>query len=389
MKLLFACANSASDPNLWSGTVWNCRRGLEAAGVELAILDNIPFECPVRLRLLHQSYKRLGHQTHSLQSEPVILQRAADRIAARFAEGDCAAVFVPGSGVPVYAYLPPSIPTFPYLDATKLSWVRAYYGLDTLSARSRRHIDAVDRTSLQNAALTFFSSQWALDEAVSDYGIAPDRAMIVPFGANLTDPPSRVQIAGYIATRPWAPLNFLFLGVEWERKGGPEALAIVRELRRRGVFATLHVVGCTPTLGADDRELVQLHGFIDHRSPEGLPKFKQLLAQAHVLMFLSRAEAFGIALCEAAAFGVPLFGANTGGIPTVVRPGVNGWLAPVPFSPEAAATMLQGTLSRPDEYRRLAYGAREDFEKRLNWSTAASTLVRAMEQALVAHSTPA
>jgi hypothetical protein len=77
MKLLYACADRADDPHLWSGLVSNCRQALLDTGVELAVFDRIPFECPVPLRLLHQAHKRLGRKTHLLQIEPVILRRAA------------------------------------------------------------------------------------------------------------------------------------------------------------------------------------------------------------------------------------------------------------------------------------------------------------------------
>lgn len=382
MKLLYACANSASDPQLWSGTVWNCRRGLESAGVEIEVLDNIPFACPLHLRVRHALHKRLGRKVHFLQCEPEILRRAAKRIAKRFAKGDCDAVFCPGSGVPVYARLPAKIPTFTYLDATKLSWVRTYFGVDTLSARSRRHVAAVDRASLTNARTNFFSSQWAMTEAVRDYGVAAERMAVVPFGASATDPPSRQEVDGWIWGRPRDAIHLLFFGKEWERKGGPEALATVRALRSRGAQAVLHVVGCMPKLDKDERALVELHGFIKHSEPEGRKTFRALLARMHVLLFLSRAEAFGIALCEAAAFGVPMYASNTGGIPTVVRPGVNGWLAPTPFFAEAAASTLLRNVFDVETYRRLASGARDDFEKRLNWSVAGASLVAHMQAAL-------
>ena len=382
MKLLFACANSASDPHLWSGTVWNSRRALESAGVELEVIDNIPFECPLHLRILHQFYKRLTKKTHSLQSEPAVLEHAAQQIATRFSRGDCQAVFSPGSGVAVHAYIPAKIPVFPYLDATKLSWIRTYFGEQTLTSRSRHHIDAVDRISLNNATKTFFSSQWALDEAVRDYGVSAERMAVVPFGANLVDPPSRTEVDKWIQDRPRDTLNLLFLGKEWERKGGPEALALVRELGRRGLKAVLHIVGCTPQIDEADRPLVELHGFINHSRTEGWKTFRPLLAQSHALIFLSRAEAYGIALCEAAAFGVPMFASDTGGIPTIVQPGVNGWLSPMPFSASEGASALQTTFAQPESYQRLADGARLDYENRLNWSAAGTALVQHMHQAL-------
>jgi glycosyltransferase involved in cell wall biosynthesis len=382
MKLLYACADRADDPHHWSGTVWNCRRALEAAGVTLAVFDRIPFECPRPLRLLHQLHKRLGRKTHYLQIEPAVLRRAARRIAERFARGDCDAVFCPGTGVPVHAYVPAAVPVFAYLDATKRSWIATYFGLGTLSTRSRRHVDEADRAGLRNNTRTFFSSDWAMAEAARDYGVPPGRMAVVPFGANLAEAPARPEVEAWIAARRREPLRLLFLGKEWIRKGGPEALALIRALRAGGLPATLDIVGCVPALDANDRALTRVHGFIDHSSPDGGKLFHALLREAHVLLFLSRAEAYGIALCEAAAFGVPACASDVGGIPTIVRHGVTGWLARTPFSPGEAAATLAAAWRSPDQYRRIALAARADFEARLNWQVAGRSLKTSIEQAL-------
>jgi len=382
MKLLYACANRADDPRLWSGTVSNCRQALLDTGVELAVLDEIPFSCPLTLRLLHQAHKRFGRKIHLLQIEPAMLRRAARRIATRFAQGDCDAIFCPGTGVPVYTYLPADLPVVTYLDATKRTWIGSYFGLDTLCPRSRRQVDEVDRVSLANNRLTIFSSDWARAEASRDYAVPAAQMAVVPFGANLLDPPSRAEVDTWISVRQHAPLRLLFLGKEWIRKGGPEALTVVRALRARGLPAMLDVVGCTPDLTGDDRLLAHVHGFIDHSTPEGRQRFRSLLSEAHVLMFLSRAEAYGIALCEAAAFGVPAYAANVGGIPTIVRPGVTGWLADVPFSPDRAADALAAAWRSPELYGALARAARADFESRLNWRAAALSLAAQITRVL-------
>ncbi|MBC7365269.1 MAG: glycosyltransferase family 4 protein [Undibacterium sp.] len=385
MKLLYACADGADDPLLWSGIVWNCRHALETAGVQLAVFDRIPFECPLPLRLRHQLHKRLGLKTHYLQIEPAVLRPAARRIAARFAEGDCDAVFCPGTGVPVHTYLPAGVPVFTYLDATKRSWIETYSGLETLCARSRRQVEQADRVSLRHHTLTFFSSDWAANEAARDYGVPADRMAVVPFGANLLAAPKLAEVEAWITARRRDPLRLLFLGKEWERKGGPEALALIRALRALGLPATLDIVGCAPSLDAADHALTRIHGFIDHSSTAGEKQFRALLREAHVLLFLSRAEAYGIALCEAAAFGVPAYANAVGGIPTIVRDGVNGWLGSLPFSAEAAAATLAAAWRSPDHYRRIALAARADYEARLNWPAAALSLKTHIARALAAH----
>ncbi|MEO6876728.1 MAG: hypothetical protein ABI222_18100, partial [Opitutaceae bacterium] len=246
MKILYACANSADDPLLWSGLVANTRQALQDAGVEIATLDRIPMESPLRLRILHQVYKRLGRKTHMLQLEPAVLRRAARRITDRFDQGDCDAVFCPGTGVPVYTFVPPRVPVFTYLDATKRTWIGEYFGLESLCARSRRQVDQVDRVGLANNTLSFFSSDWAQTEAARDYGVPAERMAVVPFGANLRDAPSFTDVAGWIEARQRVPLRLLFLGKEWDRKGGPDALALVHALHARGLPATLDIVGCEP-----------------------------------------------------------------------------------------------------------------------------------------------
>ncbi len=389
MKLLYTCADRADDPLHWSGTVWNCRNALERAGVELAVLDRIPFECPWPLRLAHQWLKRMGRKTHHLQLEPAVLRPAARRIAERFARGDCGAVFCPGTGVPVDTWLPSSIPVFTYLDATKRSWLETYVGMDTICARSRRHVAETDRMRLHNHALTVFSSEWARDAAIRDYDASPARLAVVPFGANLIDAPTRAEVESWITVRRREPLRLLFLGKEWERKGGPDALALVRALRARGLPASLDIVGCSPSLGSADLGYIRVHGFLDHSTAEGARRFRALLRESHILLFLSRAEAYGIALCEAAAFGVPAYARPVGGIPTIVRDGVNGWLGDAAFSAEKAAATLAAAWRSPDSYRRIALAARLDYEERLNWRVAGRSLRSRVEETLALRAAPA
>jgi len=383
MKLLYACSDNASDPHLWSGTVWNCRQALVRSGLEVEAFDRIPFSCSLSLRLLHQWYKRRGQKLHYLQIEPSILRRAARRIEQRFAKGDCAAVFTPGTGVPVYAYVSANVPVYTYLDASKRDWIQTYFGLNTLCPRSQRQVDTVDRAGFANNRLNFFSSDWAATQAALDYDVPSNRVAVVPFGANLAEPPSHEEVTTWITTRSRQEFRLLFLGKEWERKGGPEAMALVRELNRLGVPAKMDIVGCNPPpLDHADRHNVNLHGFIDHSQPAGREKFRALLVQTHALVFLSRAEAFGIALCEAAAFGVPALASPVGGIPTIIHEGINGWFATAPYDATSAATTLAKVWREPERYARIALGARMEFENRLNWDVTGRSLRALIENSL-------
>ncbi len=58
--------------------------------------------------------------------------------------------------------------------------------------------------------------------------------------------------------------KLLFIGVDWERKGGDVALKVVELLNNMGVQTELHIVGCDPE-GSMPTFVVR-HGFIPKKT---------------------------------------------------------------------------------------------------------------------------
>lgn len=92
-------------------------------------------------------------------------------------------------------------------------------------------------------------------------------------------------------------------------------------------------------LGVAGRVLVT--GFRPHR------EVPALLAAADVVVLPSRYEELGTALVEAMAAGRPVVASAVGGIPELVRDGVDGLLVP-PGEPVALATAVEKLLADPD-----------------------------------------
>jgi glycosyltransferase involved in cell wall biosynthesis len=69
-------------------------------------------------------------------------------------------------------------------------------------------------------------------------------------------------------------------------------------------------------------------------------------------------EAFGLAVVEAMAQGKPVVASRVGGIPELVRDGVDGLLVP-PGRPEALARALAQLLADPLRARRMGRAARK------------------------------
>ena len=76
---------------------------------------------------------------------------------------------------------------------------------------------------------------------------------------------------------------------------------------------------------------------------------------------------------EASQWGVPVVAARAGGIPEVVRDGVNGLLVP-PGDEEALATALERVLGDPAFRARLVAGARTSLDHRFSPETFRSTI---------------
>ncbi len=180
-------------------------------------------------------------------------------------------------------------------------------------------------------------------------------------GANLDEDP------GPGSFRPsLGALTLLFVGYDWNRKGGPLVLDTFAELKRRIGRVTLHVVGVTPenTRGVEG---VIHHGVLRKSSPEERERLIELFRTASFFFMPSRAEAFGLVYCEACAFGLPPVAADTGGVGEIIEHGVNGLLLPTSATASDYADAIQAVWSDGARYRAMQAHARQAFEKRLNW----------------------
>jgi glycosyltransferase involved in cell wall biosynthesis len=123
-----------------------------------------------------------------------------------------------------------------------------------------------------------------------------------------------------------------------------------------------------------------VHRFIDRSTAEGSALFRELLSRSHFLLFFSKAEAYGLAPCEANAFGVPCLATAVGGIPTVVREGANGFLFPAPLDLVSCTKRVMELVADRQSYGALARSARAEFDTRLNWKVAGARLRELIEE---------
>jgi glycosyltransferase involved in cell wall biosynthesis len=105
----------------------------------------------------------------------------------------------------------------------------------------------------------------------------------------------------------------------------------------------------------------------------------KLFAESHFLLLPSKAEAFGLVLCEAGSFGVPSLATNVGGIPTIINDDVNGRLFPKDGGIEAYCNYICDLFSKYQTYKDLALSSFNEFEARLNWPVAGKAARKLLE----------
>ena len=143
-----------------------------------------------------------------------------------------------------------------------------------------------------------------------------------------------------------SPLQLLMVGAINENKNQRLAIEALTKIPN----AELTIVGC----GADKEELVELTkrlslesrvkwvGFVEEPSP--------YYRQAHLLLMLSKYEAFPYVVLEAMSNGVPVVAVPVGGVPEIIKTGENGWLIDS-YSKDKLSTLINKISEDNDTYR--------------------------------------
>ena len=363
------------DVRAWSGIPFFIARALRRQVDRVSLVGPLrrPAATP-RLRLRQIKSRARGERF--LRQHTVPVARAMGEQASAQLRLDPPDVVLAIGTTPV-GWVETPAPIVTWVDATfesNLYFYDAYAGLEAANVAEGH---AVEQRALDRAALSVYPSAFALRSARGYYGKA--EVALVPFGANLPDPPSGEDVERAIRARAVDRVRLLFLGAGWVRKGGDVAARAVGELRQRGVDAELVVAG-SPVPAQDRGPGVRAVGFLDKGTNQGAAAFDRLLATSHALLLPTRAEAFGCVFCEASAYGVPSIAPAIGGVPTAVEDGVNGRLVPPRATPAEIADAVEGLAADPDGYRELCRSARARFERELNWDAAVGRVVARLRE---------
>lgn len=373
MNIAYISRFKSIDIKNWSGSEYYIADAISnKSGNQLSAITGLEEKLDFYTRLKYQTHLRLNKKYH-LNRSPYVLKQYAKQAEYQLKQINADVVFSPGT-MPI-AYLECKQPKVFYTDATFASMINYYDWYKGLSNMTIKEGLKADKLAIENSALAIFSSDWAAQSAINDYDADPRKIKVVPLGANIDKEPEYEEIKEAIYNRSTKVCKILFLGVDWERKGGDIVLQSVVKLNEIGLKTELHIVGLD-NLPEHIKQLpfVINHGFISKSSTDGVSRLENIIKLSHFLFLPSQAEAYGLVFCEAAAYGLPSISTQTGGITTIIKNNVNGITYPLSTDVDEYVKYIHDLFSDQDRYRNLALSSYNDFKIRLNWTVAGNTI---------------
>jgi glycosyltransferase involved in cell wall biosynthesis len=204
-------------------------------------------------------------------------------------------------------------------------------------------------------------SEWIKKRVHDNYNIAPNKIDVVEFGANIPTPQT------YSCEISMDVCRLLFIGREWERKGGNTLLEIYQILKNNDFLCHLTIIGVNPPIENKQDENITVIPYLDKSQPDDLNRLCKILSESHFLILPTKFDAFGIVFCEASAFAVPSIAANVGGVGSAIHNGKNGYLLESDATANDYANIITSVFRDKEKYIELRRSSRIEFETRLNW----------------------
>jgi glycosyltransferase involved in cell wall biosynthesis len=293
----------------------------------------------------------------------------------RLSEKDYDLIVAPAASAEV-ARLKTKVPIVYISDATLKASLNYHKALSGLTDSSLKESLETERMALEKSALLMFTTSWAADSAIEGFGVDPKKIEVAPFGANFQEEPKRED---FLSKQQEPVCNLLFVGVQWENKGGPIAVNALKYLLKQGIDARLTVCGCVPP-SEFAHERIRVIPFLNKSIESERKQLYQLYADATFLILPTRFEAYGLVFCEASAYGLPSLATRTGGVPGVITEGVNGYLFDPNDHGQGYARKIIELLNDKKKYEELCYSSRRLYEEKLNWNSWAERLIGALQK---------
>lgn len=209
-------------------------------------------------------------------------------------------------------------------------------------------------------------SEWGRQSVINDYNIEPEKVKVIYPGVDINK-----LTPGEKKPDSKKPFNILFIGTDFERKGGEDVVAVF--LDRFADKAELHLVTKAPIKYQHPH--IHIHKNVQAYSPDWL----KLYHQADVFIMPTHFEGFGWVFLEAMAAGLPVIATDINAIPEMVTHGETGFLIQ-PGDRTNLAHHLEYLIDNPSLAQSMGAKGRLKVEKSFNAPLHCQTLANMFEK---------
>ncbi len=259
----------------------------------------------------------------------------------------------------------------PYIlstDLTPLQYDRigSYFGHSKNSSiLIRRYKHWINRRLFQGAAKILPWSQWARRSFLEEYGVSADKIELLPPGVDVT-----LWQPGH--KRSDGPLQILFVGSDFYRKGGMDLLSAFDQLPTNMAELILVTKSNIPS-----RPGIQVFREMQPNSPALI----NLYQSCDLFVLPSRSEPFGFAAVEAGAVGLPVIATAVNGLVDIVIDGKTGFLIE-PGDVAGLANRLRQLAADRALARRLGMAGRARVEATFNAARNTKRLLHIIQEVI-------
>ena len=280
----------------------------------------------------------------------------------------------PSSTALIYTYVNPEysadkqLRRFRWIGISILDAVKHQsYGYRELDKNELKHRYQQQYETIHRSQAIFTHSSYGADSIARDFSYPREKIFPIGAGASIQFPEMKDT-----SIERYARANILFIGRDWERKGGPLVHQAFLLLKKKIPHATLTIVG--PTVQPVFGDGIIFKGFLRKNKFFERRKIKKLYLEASLFCTPSVCETWGLVYVEAAASGLPIVGTDEWAMPDIVVSGKTGLLIHE-RTPDALSNAMYQVLSDPHSAKTMGEAAITHVDSVLDWPHVADRII--------------
>jgi glycosyltransferase involved in cell wall biosynthesis len=232
-----------------------------------------------------------------------------------------------GAYVNAAAILRNKVDVYTYQDGTNIDFIRSGFAPNAL-VKDKALINQTfnfEKNVAHTAKRVLTTSNYLRDRIIEDFGVDEENVVSIGCGINFEMPNESI-----LKNKDYDRKEILFIGKEFDRKGGNLLVNAFKKVKRKYPEAILHIVGPENLPNSiSETSGVQYHGFLNTNTLEGKKVMDSLFQSSTIFCLPSLYEPFGIAPLEAMSYGIPAIVTDRWALKENIQNDITGYHVPL------------------------------------------------------------